>query len=249
MKNNDNLFKKLNLNYLLYTNKTYSIGKLGLPAIKCNIDLNIDYIALYSQPNDYFKTANTCVSFYDYDNKFNGQFGLYNSIYYDNTKLLKRFKERFRDIKIFIMPDITLAGDIQPLENHHRMFEQRIISLWLTIICDAIVIPNVGVSCREDFEYMLDGLEDVSVMAVSTKGKINNIKNRELLIDTINYIVDNNKKLRRFIVYDVCKDNYNILKIFKYAISNNIEIVIPNNALKTRNEYLAKKRRQNEWNR
>lgn len=236
MKFVEDLCKKLNLNYLAYTNKTFCDGELGLPRLTCNLDCDIDYIALYSHPCDYCRTEHTAISFYDYDSKFNGKDGLYSAIYFDDKKLLGKYKTRFYESRFFIMPDITLIGNLQPVENHYRMFEQRVISLWLKFECEKIVIPTVGVACRDDFKYMLEGFDSVSVMALSTKGKIDDKNNRLLLIDTIKYLVDNNKNLKKLIVYDVCKDDVEARKICKYAIDMGIKVIIPDNILKQRNQ-------------
>ena len=56
------------------------VGKYDMPKVYCNPAELPDYIALYSQPCEYHKTANTCVSFYDYDIKFDNDNGLYNAI-------------------------------------------------------------------------------------------------------------------------------------------------------------------------
>ena len=84
----------LNLNFLDYTNQTYLIGKYDLPYIKCPDVFHIDYLALYSEKRNYCKTPNTCLCFYQYDNRFDGADGLFNAIYYHNEILLLKFKER-----------------------------------------------------------------------------------------------------------------------------------------------------------
>lgn len=112
-----NLKKKLNLNYLDITNLTYPVGKYGLPALACDIDVYPDHIALYNNPKDYHKTDNTAVAFYLFDNVFDGEDGLYNAIYFDNEKRLKEFKKRFEGVKFFISPDYSQLGDIDLIEN------------------------------------------------------------------------------------------------------------------------------------
>ena len=236
MKKRKDLKKKLNLNYLYLTNKTTCYGELGLPKLVCNTKFIPDYIALSGQPCEYFRTKNTIVAFNEYDNAFNGKNGLYYSIYFNDKKCLERLKQKYKGIKYFIMPDISNFGDVQPYENHHRMGQARKIALWLNIENHSIVIPFIGCGSRRDFRYMIEGLEDVSVVAFSTKGKVNDEIETKLLIDTIKYTVDNLKKLKRIIVYDVCKDNSYVDEIFKYAKEKGIDIVVPNNILKLRNQ-------------
>ena len=95
----NNLKKLINLNFIDFTNRTYLIGKFDLPYVTCSDDVNLDYLALYSETNNYYKTENTCVCFYLYDNKFDGIKGIYNAIYYNDEKLLAKYKERFKGVK------------------------------------------------------------------------------------------------------------------------------------------------------
>jgi len=81
MKKKKDLITKLNLNILNYTNKTIGDGYYDFPTLYCNLKEPPDYIALYSQPCDYHRTNKTVLSFYDYDDKFDGYDGLYNAIY------------------------------------------------------------------------------------------------------------------------------------------------------------------------
>lgn len=88
MRKKDNLRKLLNLNYVDLTNQTYHIGEFDFPNIKCPNGVSPDYLALYSEKNNYNKTKKTYVCFYQYDNKFDGIKGLFNAIYYKDKKLL-----------------------------------------------------------------------------------------------------------------------------------------------------------------
>ena len=235
MKKRKDLKKKLNFNYLDLTNKTTCFGELGLPRLTCNTKFIPDYIALSGQPCDYFRTKNTIVAFNEYDSAFNGKNGLYYSIYFKDKNNLEKLKLKYKGIKYFIMPDISNFGDIQAYENYHRMGQAREIALWLNVVNKSIVIPFIGCGSRKDFKYMIEGIEDVSVVAFSTKGKVDNKTETKLLIDTIKYTVDNLKKLKRIIVYDVCKDNSYVDMAFKYAKEKGIDIVVPSNMLKIRN--------------
>ena len=239
MKQIRDLKKKLNYNYLDLTNKTTCFGELGLPRIACNTSFIPDYIALSSQPCDYFRTKDTVVAFNEYDTAFNGKNGLYYSIYFHDTRNLEKFKQKYRGIKYFIMPDISNFGDIHPYENYHRMGQARIIALWLNLENNSVVIPFIGCGRKRDFRYMLEGIEDVSTVAFSTKGKVNNVNETNFLIDILKYTVDNLKKLKRIIVYDVCKDNNYVNKTFEYAKEKGIDVVVPNNILKNCNKRLA----------
>ena len=107
MKQNENLIRLLNLNYLMLTNRTVSCGGMDLPAINCNVSVFPDYIALYSQKSLYHKTERTVVAFFQFDEDFDGKFGLYWAIYYNVEERLAYFKERFKGVKYVIIPDFS----------------------------------------------------------------------------------------------------------------------------------------------
>ena len=167
---NNNLIRLLNLNYLTLTNRTVSCGGMDLPAINCNVSVLPDYIALYSQTSFYHKTEHTAVAFFQFDEDFDGKFGLYWAIYYNVEERLTYFKERFKDVKYVIIPDFSELGDIHKIENNYRLFKGRIIGLWFIFEIGAVVIPNITFPTEESVNFALDGYGDCSVVAISTKG-------------------------------------------------------------------------------
>ena len=231
------LKKLLNLSYLRYTNKTRAAGIHYLPALSCNTSVLPDYIALSNHPADFHRTPLTAVSFYDSD--FDGKDGLYNAIYYGDEKRQRYFKERFEGVKFFISPDMSQFGDLDDLENHYRIKKSRVVAIWLAMELGAVVIPHITFPTLESIDFGLDGLEDCSVVAFSTKGYVNDLIERAILEESVRYTVDR-LNLRAIVVYDVCATDDNALDIFKYAIDRGVEVVIPGNMLKERNA--AKKR-------
>lgn len=226
--------KLLNLGFLDITNQTYACGKYDLPYVYCK-DVDIDYVALYPNLKEYNKTTSTAVGFYVYDILFDGKNGLFNAIYYNDKRRLDYYKERFKGVKYAIAPDYSLCGDIPVIENIYRIFKSRIVSLWLTDVCDVIVIPNITYANDNYFDIMLDGLEDCECVAFSVKGSVHNIIQKELLIKAIKHTVDNLHKIKTIIVYSVSIDDSKISNLFSYAVDKGIKIVIPNNLLKSRN--------------
>lgn len=229
-------FKKLlNLNFTDLTEQTYSIGKYDLPYVCCHSDINIDYLALYSNVGEYNKTNNTAVCFYQYDSVFDGLYGLYNAIYYNQKDILAKYKERFKKVKYFIAPDYSQCGDINSIENYYRIFKARIVTLWFVLELEAITIPNVTYANENYFDSMLDGMEDTQAVAFSVKGSIKEPKQKELLIKAIHKTVDSLHKLEKIFVYSVCADDAKVLSLFEYAVSKNIQVIIPQNILKKQN--------------
>ena len=231
----NNLKKLINLNFTDYTNQTYLVGKYDLPYVTCSDIVKPDYLALYTETNNYFKTENTCICFYLYDNKFDGIKGIYNAIYYNDEKLLNKYKEKFKNVKYAIAPDYSQCGDIPRFENVYRLAKSRIVSNWLLLECNVLVIPNVTYANENYFDVMLDGMENTEVVAFSLKGVFKYAYEKELLLKAIQYTVDGLKSLKKIIVYSVSTSDEKVMSLFEYASSNGIEIVIPNNILKERN--------------
>ena len=242
MKKNINLIRLLNLNYLKLTNRTVSCGGMDLPAINCNVSVFPDYIALYSQTSLYHKTEHTAVAFFQFDEDFDGKFGLYWATYYDVEERLAYFKERFNGVKYVIIPDFSELGDIHKIENNYRLFKGRIIGLWFLFEIGSVVIPNITFPTEESVNFALDGYGECSVVAISTKGHMDDSAENRRLRTNIRLTVDKLPNLKTIIAYDVCSTNDATLDTFSYAIERGIEVVIPDNTLKNRNMTLYQER-------
>lgn len=238
--------KRLLLHYLDYTNKTHKNGKLELPSVQCNTDVLPDYIALFSQQCDYHHTQKTAIAYFQFDDLFNGQHGLFNAIYYNNKKDLRMFRKRFKGVRFAIAPDCSECGDVDLLENLHRLKQSRVMSLWLTIEMGICVIPLITFPNLETLPFVLDGLKECSVVAFSTKGYINDAVERYILMNAIKLTVDT-LHLKSILVYDVCKTEEKARAIFEYAAQRGVKIVIPDNILKNRNKLGELKRKGDEY--
>lgn len=232
MKHNENLIKLLNLNYLTYANKTVSCGEKDLPSINCNVKSTPDYIALYGEKGLYHKTARTAVAFFEFDDEFDGKFGLFWAIYYNVEDRLQFFKERFQGVRFVIVPDYSELGDIHQIENEYRLFRARIVGLWFIFEIGAVVIPNISFPTEESCVFALDGYENSSVVCFSTKGHMDESAENIRLRKNIQLTVDKLTKINTIVVYDVCGTNENTIDTFSYAIQKGIRIVIPDNTLK-----------------
>ena len=239
MKKKKNLKKLLNLGILDYTNLTPKFGELDMPYVRCKVTPQIDYLATYSQPSTYFHSPNTCVSFFEYDVFFDGLYGLWNAIYYEIPELQEFYIERFRGVKYFIAPDYSKCGDSCEIENMHRQFRSRIVSIWLTMNLHAVVIPLIGCANKNTRKYMLDGMMDCNVVAFNAKGPLGDREQREIFIESIQYTVDNLRNLKVIIVYSSSPEKNKVFACFKYAIEKGIDVQIPDNMLQSRNRLLG----------
>lgn len=235
-----NLKKLLCLNYLNLTNLTEYSGKYDFPKLYCNTDVFPDYIALENEPGKYRLTDLTCVAFFEYDNEFDGQHGLYNAIYYNNKADLAEFKEKYQGIKFVITPDYSLIGDNDEVENLYRLKKSRVDGLWFLHEIGAMVIPLFTFPRIDSMETYIAGLENCSVIAMSTKGHMQKTEDYKDLCKAVDFVV---KKipLKAIVVYDVCGSNDKTLKAFESAIQKGIKIIIPPNTLKIRNEQKRRK--------
>ncbi|MCM1523225.1 MAG: DUF4417 domain-containing protein [Ruminococcus sp.] len=245
MKKKKNLMKLLDLSYLNVTNRTVSCGELDLPAVYCNVNTFPDYLALYGQPEEYHKTPDTAVCFYQYDNVFDGKNGLFWAIYFDDRSRMNYFKKRYAGVRYFIMPDNSVLGDIHVIENYHRLFRSRVVALWLMSELKAAVIPNVSFTSTKMWSVAKSGLENCSTVAVSSKGHMDDPAENKRLRENVKMVVDDMPWLKNILVYDVCGSNEAVLDTFSYAAEHNIRIIIPDNSLKIRNRLRFEQRQNN----
>lgn len=106
--------------------------------------------------------------------------------------------------------------------------------IWFAIELGAVVTPFITVPTPESVGFALDGLENCSVVAFSTKGYVDNPVERNVIKEFVRLTVDT-LDLKAIVVYDVCSTNDAVDDIFSYAKEKGIEIVVPANALKERN--------------
>lgn len=239
MKKKKNLRRLLNLGFLDYTNLTSKIGELDMPYVRISVVPQIDYLATFSQPSTYFHSQMTAVSFFEYDLYFDGLYGLYNAILYGVKDLQDYYRERFNGVRYFIAPDYSKCGDVSEIENVHRQFMSRVVSIWLSMELHSIVIPLVSCANKNTIKYMLHGMEDCTVVAFNAKGPMGNPDQLTIFLDAIEYTVDHLDKLKSIIVYSSSPDVEKVRSIFKYAINAGIDVQIPDNMLQSRNRILG----------
>jgi len=103
----------------------------------------------------------------------------------------------------------------------------------------ATVIPLVTCANSIGMKYMLDGMEDCSVVAFNSKGPLGNKHQLPIFIDSIRYCVDNLPKLKSIIVYTTSPNIEKVQELFQYAIDAGISIQIPDNILRQRHKLLG----------
>lgn len=166
-------------------------GDYDMPIVGNFDDISvIDYIALYSDKNEYKKTKNTCVAFYQYDHTFDGIHGLYNSIAYKDEKRLNKFRERFKDVKYIIAPDYSLFGDFPNALQIFNIYKSRVCICWLIANTKAKIIPNVRWSFNFSYDYCFDGIMKGSNIAIGLLGQIRNKDNKNMFLNGFKKAID-----------------------------------------------------------
>lgn len=216
-----------------------------LPIYKCDPEVYPDYIALNTQPSLFHHTSSTAVAFYTYDNTFDGQNGLFSSVYYNNEKQLDAFKTRYARVRFVIAPDYSIFDDIWEYENLYRLFKTRILMLWFGLVVGAVVIPNAIYVSPDKMPLYYSGLEKCSVICFSTKGHIRRAESRNRVKEAVKYVTDH-MALKTILVYSVCGDDQKSLRLFKYAQEHGVDILIVNNILRERNQQLMYRRHNND---
>jgi len=233
------LAKKLCLQVTHVTNRSFREPCLGLPEIVCTTEVFPDFLAQYNQPSLFHRTPLTGVTFNVWDNEFDGENGLYNAIYYNRKKRLEYYRNRLKDVTFVLGPDCSLMGDIDLLENLYRLKRIHVISLWLQLECHTVVIPNITYPSREFFPFMLLGYERCSCVSFSTKGTMNSPADMDLLRDAVEYTVNNLPALKTIIVFNCCGNENKSRRLFQYAESMGVTVLIPTTILSERNKQLA----------
>ena len=205
-------------------------GDFDMPVIGCFDDISkIDYLSLYSDLQDYQKTDNTCVCFYQYDHVFDGVHGLYNSIIYQDENKLNIFCERFKNVKYIVGPDYSLFGDFPVALQIYNIYKSRICMAWLMANTNAIIIPNIRWTFDFSYDFVFDGIPKGSNIAISILGQINNKNNKKMFFDGFRKAVDKIEPKSILVYGFVTKSNFN--EIFGYAESKGIKIIIPHSKI------------------
>lgn len=240
-----NLAKLSNLNYLEYTNRCRYEGPFDLPNTSCNVSYpEIAYLALIGEKRD-FKPRD-CICFFRYDREFDGKNGLFNAIYYGDRRWLDKFAERYSSVRYFISPDYSIYGDVPLIENAYRSYKARIVSAYLVLKLNKIVIPNISFVDERTKEFALTGIDKGSTVCISTKGLMNGKENIKLLY----YIIDETLKEIQpecVILYTATADQKKLEPIVDRIEYAGAHCIVPDNLLLDRNRSKMKNPKKFPW--
>jgi hypothetical protein len=218
------------------TNQSNYIGRFDLPYVECFSKDLPDYLCLYSERRNYAKTAKTAVCFYEEDPTFDSFDGIFNAIVFKRKELIERYKDRFRGVRFFIAPDYSVSGDMPKYQQIFNAARARLVSIWLSLELGAVTIPNITFAGRDSFDWSFEGIGTGSVVSISLKGMVSRKENRELLEDAIASLTDRIRPSAIIAYTDCSKDLTD--SILRYPLGKGIKVVVPDNLLKQRNDFL-----------
>jgi len=208
-----------------------------MPNTSYNGDLLPDYLALYSDISEYSKTSKTFVCFYEYDNVFNNRNGLLSTLLFNNTRQLSKFIEKFKDVAGFISPDYSIYESMPKTIKIARTLESRIISCYLVETFKKPCIPNISLTNIKDIEFVFDGIDKHSVIAMSLKGRLKEEHQRKEIKKCIKLVCDYLEP-RTIVFYNVCTNKKLVNDVISYPLGKSIDAVFPGNLLLERNKIL-----------
>ncbi len=205
-------------------------GDYDMPEVSNDDEIaSIDYLALYSDLQDYNKTDNTCVAFYQYDHVFDGIHGLYNSIIYQDEKRLSKFRERFKNVKYIVSPDYSLFGDFPNALQIFNVYKSRVCLVWLIANTNAKIIPNVRWTFSFTYEYCFDGIKKGSNIAIGVLGQMHHKDNKAMFLQGFKKAIDTIEP-KTILVYGFITEG-NFDEYFEYAKSKGVQIIIPHSKI------------------
>lgn len=216
------------------TNRSTYSKEYEFPEVYAFVDEKIDYLCLPGEKSKLESGNNNCLCFYVDDNRFDTIDGLYNAIIYRDNKKLKKYKEKYKDIKYVISPDYSTYVELSKAWIVNQINKARIVTLWFQLEIGCVAIPNITFSIEEYDDICLEGIVEGSTVAISMKSLMQKSEMRIRTKEVIKKVVDRIHPLM-IVVYSVAKDD-NTIKYFDYAIKNDVDICIPNNTLKEANE-------------
>lgn len=229
------MFKKLNLSFLKYTNQGHYLGDYEMPEATCVLSSpDIDYLALFGERVD-SKYRSPALCFYEYDDRFDGIDGLFNAIYHDDRRLLKKYGRRLEDYHYVVSPDYSICGDVPFVENAYRVFKSRVVGSYLVNELGKVVIPNVSFVDERTRKVALSGIAKHSAVALSTKGLL---RHDDGLLE---YIVDETMKVLEpsvVVLYNVAVKSPRLTGIVDRMKSADAKVAMPPNRLLLRNQAL-----------
>ena len=198
-------------------NANFNTGFYQIPDIG---DVEIEKphgLVLWSRRHKCDDKKNYGLIFYEYDCKFDGKDGIYNTLKYgDDDKIEKLIKE-LKEFSFVVCPDYSVYGNFPNYKQIDAMSRSREVGCILSSYGIKVVV-NFRATYEWSYELALTGICLNGIVSIGTLGCLKDNESRTLLMDSVKELVKYLKP-RIIIVYGQAKDD-----IFKVAKDNGTEI-------------------------
>ena len=143
----------------------------------------------YSKINQADPNDNAYVHFYQDDYIFDGTYGIWNALLYDNQFKRGFCFDKLKNVKGIICPDYSIYGDMPKDQKIWNVGRSRRIGSYFNRL-GIPAIPNVHWLGPESYEYCFAGLRFKSIIAVSTLGCLRSNLNHQLFVSGLIYLVE-----------------------------------------------------------
>ena len=153
----------------------------------------------------------TFIHFYQDDYKFDGLYGVWNSLLYDHqTKKGLSFK-KIKGADGIICPDYSLYGDFPELVKMWNTYRSRVIGSYINRI-GGIAIPNFHANGPDSYKYCFGGLRKYTIIAVSTVGCLRSNIDRQLFLKDTEELI---KRIEPRLIILYGNENKEVIGLFK----------------------------------
>ena len=157
-------------------------GYYDMPVINVSVNDVPKHIVAYSQLMNKDIDPDTFCHFYEFDYKFDGRYGVWNSLI-QGAYFKRGFNlDKLNKLSGIISPDYSLYMDMPRIMQIWNIYRSRTVCYRLNqlgILC----IPNVRWTDAESYKYAFDGIAKGCAVAVGTLGCSKNEYDKYLFIN------------------------------------------------------------------
>lgn len=189
-------------------------GYYDMPAINVKVDFIPKHVIAYSQISSEKIEPNTICHFYEFDYKFDGRDGVWNSMI-QGTYFKRGFNlEKLQNLTGIISPDYSTYMDMPRIMQIWNIYRSRTVCYRLNQL-GYKCIPNVRWTDEESYKYAFDGIAEGSAVAVGTLGCSKEEYDKYLFINGFEELITRVKPSLIIIYGSLTKEIENILITYK----------------------------------
>ncbi|MCR5095524.1 MAG: DUF4417 domain-containing protein [Erysipelotrichaceae bacterium] len=168
----------------------YDVEHYDIPYVDVRRDIILpDKLISYSKVNLVDSKENVFVHFYQDDYIFDGTYGIWNALLYDNQFKKGFCFEKLDKVSGIICPDYSIYGDMPKDQQIWNVGRSRRIGSYFNRI-GIPAIPNVHWLGPESYEYCFAGLRKNTIVAVSTLGCLRSNLDKSIFMPGLQYLID-----------------------------------------------------------